>query len=110
MSGTVFNYYAMYKPHHLRRIQDYANIEDKNKLIEYLKTTDTNTLANCSKAEGLGTTLLVVAWAPTIESPSTKGAFITKTPEEIYNSDEAPTMDAMFSFTSQVHQIYNIFL
>lgn len=106
MSGTVFNYYALYEPHHLRRMQDYANIEDKNKLIEYLKTTDTNTLANCSKADTLGTTLLVVPWAPTIENPSTKGAFITKTPEGIYNSDKAPTMDAMFSFDSQVNRAH----
>lgn len=39
---------------------------------------------------------------PTIESSSVVGAFLTKMPEEIYNSNEAPAMDTMFSLTTEV--------
>lgn len=102
MSSTAFNYYALFEPNHLKRMQDYTKVEDNAKLIEYLKNADSKTLANCYQTGNLELILLDSPWVPTIESPSTKGAFITKTPEEIYNSDAAPVMDTMFSFNSQV--------
>ncbi|XP_055299410.1 uncharacterized protein LOC129566985 [Sitodiplosis mosellana] len=42
-----------------------------------------------------------------MESSETKGAFITKNPEEIYKSDKAPIMDTMFSLTSQESITFN---
>lgn len=61
-------------------------------LIDYMKVVDFTTLAKCSN----------LTWVVFYENPNATNAFITKTPEEIYNSDNPPVMDTMFSITSQV--------
>lgn len=41
-------------------------------------------------------------WVPTIEPTCAKDAFLTKTLDEIYSSDDAPRLDTLFSFTPYV--------
>lgn len=104
LSSTSFNFYTLFEPNHLKRLQECSEIDDKKMLIEYLQTADSDILAKCASTNDLGKLLLAAPWVPTIENASTKGAFITKTPEEIYNSDKAPVLDTMFTFTSDVFQ------
>lgn len=101
MSGVSFNNFALYESNHLERMQNFTNIKDEQKLVEYLKAADSAVLA---KVTGLKDSRYIVqtSWAPTIESPETNGAFITQHPEEIYQSDKAPIMDAIFTFNSMV--------
>lgn len=61
-----------------------------NRLIDYLKTASTTDLVKCT----------CPSWYPTIESPGTKGAFLTQNPEEIYSSDKPPIMDVMFGIAN----------
>lgn len=95
------NFFALSQANHLKRMKEFANITDETKLIEYLKTANSSILADFLTLNTFDKTL-IPPWAPTIENPSTNGAFITKTPDEIYSSNSAPVLDAMFSFTSQV--------
>lgn len=97
-SGSALRYTALRKGNHIKQIKMCAKVNgtDPEKYFEYLKTTSNLILANCY-AIGYG------VWLPTIESANTKGAFLTKAPEEIYNSDLAPATDAMFGITSHVH-------
>ena len=82
----------------LRCLQiDEINLSD---LIEKLKITNTTTLSLCHSLPVPGETDSI--WTPTIESEHTPGAFMTKTPDEIYNSGKGPKMDVMISFTLQV--------
>lgn len=83
-------------------MQECSQVNDANKLIEYLKTADTKVLAACHTTNTLGKILLQVPWVPTIEKSTATNAFLTKTPEEIYNSYDAPVMDALFTFASKV--------
>lgn len=85
----------------MKRMQEYTRIDDAEQLVEYLRTSDSETFANCHTWDSFGN-VLNSPWAPTIESPDTTGAFLTKTPYEIYSSDNAPTMDVMFVFNSHV--------
>lgn len=101
MSSTALNYYALSVENHLKRMQECTKIKGKHELVEYLKKTHSNILAQCYKTDDLGEILIDMPWVPTVETNS-KGAFFTKKPEEIYKSNKAPVMDAMFSFTSQV--------
>ena len=100
MSSSVFSSYAMRKADHVQEIQECTQIYDADKLIEYLKTAKSNAFDTCYPWNFPGE--LNPIWVPTIESSSAKEAFLTKTLEEIYNSDEAPKLDAMFSFASKV--------
>lgn len=102
LSSTALNYYALHEPNHLESLQQISKIRDEHKLVEYLKTTNSFTLATIQATNDFGKILLKTPWAPTIESPTTKGAFITKHPEEIYKSEKAPVIDTIFGFTSQV--------
>lgn len=102
VSGAALDYFALYEPDHYKRVQECFDIEDKTKLIEYLKSTDSKILAECYATQDFGKLLVSLPWVPTIENPSTKGAFLTKSPEDILNSNEAPMMDILFSFTSEV--------
>ncbi|XP_055312058.1 esterase B1-like isoform X2 [Sitodiplosis mosellana] len=101
LSSSSLNNYVLYEPNHLERMQKISNIQDKLQLVEYLKTADSTELAKILRTNDLEQVLLQKAWNPTIESPETKDAFITKTSEEIYKSDKAPVMDTMFSIVSQ---------
>ncbi|XP_031627086.1 esterase B1-like [Contarinia nasturtii] len=107
LSSTALNYYTLYEPNHLERMQKHSNIQDKDELVEYLKTLDSDTLSQCETTSDFGTILLQSHWVPTIEDSKTKGAFLTKHPEEIYQSDEAPAMDTVLSMTSQEYITFN---
>lgn len=101
MSGTALTYFALSEANHMERMQKYSEINDIDKLIEYLKTTDGDTIAKCNFTTKFKH-LLISPWTPTIESPKTKGAFITRHPEEIYSYDTNLAMDTLLGFTSQV--------
>lgn len=101
LSGSAFNYYALSENNHLKRIQEYAGIRNQEQLVEYLKTVDGNALAISMMWNHNGM-VFNIPWVPTIESPGTPGAFLTKTPAEIYESKDAPVLDTMFSFNSKV--------
>lgn len=101
MSSTAFNFYALTERSRLNVIKECSKLNDIEQIISYLKKTDTNTIAKCHRHNGL-LDIDNITWMPTIESAETPGAFLTKTPEEIYESGAAPMMDVMFSFTSKV--------
>lgn len=84
------------------KVQDYNHTQNLQKclkvnetgsaLVDYMKTVNFTTLAKCSN----------LTWIVFYESPNATDAFITKTPKEIYNSNNPPVMDTMFSIASQV--------
>lgn len=101
-SSSGFSNYAFANSgNHLDQMKMCLEIHDKRKLIEFLKTVDSNDLEECQTLSFKNTT--AVPWAPTIENSETIGAFKTETPIEIYNSDNPPVIDALFSFNSQVN-------
>lgn len=100
LSGTAFNtFYNMEANDQLQLAKKCFRIHDTEKLIEYLKTANLSSLIKCNILD-----TDFKGWLPTIERSNAPGAFLTKTPVEIYNSDEAPVLDAMFSVTSQVRR------
>lgn len=102
-SGSALNYLALHKDNHIEQIRSCAQANDTDQMLKYLKTTSNRILANCHTIGYYSNGDRYAFWLPTIESDSTKEAFMTKTPEEIYNSDLAPAMDAMFGMTSYVY-------
>ncbi|XP_031635932.1 cholinesterase 2-like [Contarinia nasturtii] len=108
LSSTALNYYSLYEPNHLERVQNCTNIQDKNKLIEYLRKGDAGTIAECGQMMKMEPIRFESPWVPTIENPKTRGAFITKSPEEIYKSEKAPIMDTLFTFNSQEYLLFNL--
>lgn len=62
-------------------------------LVDYIKTASAATLTRCNW----------LAWILHIESPNATKPFITQTPDEIYDSNEPPVVDAMFTFASEVN-------
>lgn len=102
-SGTMFTATAFNATTHWHRIPRCFGVNDnRNEIIEYLKTADSKILRTCDPYIYPGE--LQLNWVPTIECQNTSGAFLTQTPDEIFNSGTAPIMDTMFSFTSQVFQ------
>lgn len=101
ISGSAYSSYALLKENHVHKIQNCSQIHDMDKLIEYIRTTDADVLRHCYSYKFPGE--LHPVWVPTIESPNTVGAFMTKTPDEMYSLGMAPAMDTMFSFASQVN-------
>lgn len=100
MSSSVFSSYAMRKADHVRQIQECTHIADKQELIEYLKTANSSAFITCYSWSFPGE--IDLTWVPTIERSSAKDTFLSKTLEEIYDSEEPPKMDAMFSFAQSV--------
>lgn len=100
ISGTALTYFALSEPNHMERMQNYSGIKDIEKLIEYLKTIDSEMIAKCHETTEFKH-LFISPWVPTIEIMK-KGAFITRRPEEIYSYDTNLVMDTLWSFTSQV--------
>lgn len=100
-SGSALNFFVLRKENHIKQVQMCAQTNELSQMLEYLKTTNDTILAHCCTSDGPGCGHYPI-WTPTIENTSTTGAFLTKTPEEIYNSDLSLTMDAMFSINSQV--------
>ena len=93
-SGSV-NAWQFRKNNHVDELQECLQTKKTgNQLSEYLKTAKNSALSNCN----------YLSYVPVYESSDTKGAFISETPDEIYNSTKAPVMDAMFSYNSQVFQ------
>lgn len=101
MSGSAFTYFALTEGDHMKRMQNCSKTNDMKMVVKYLKTTETDVIAQCGFETVWGKTLKP-NWTPTIEKPNTVGAFITQSPDDIYNSDSAPVMDTMFSITNQV--------
>lgn len=101
MSGSVFSYFALTEGNHLKQMHECTNTTEINKIIGFMKATSSNVIVKCQFKKDWGLTIKP-KWVPTIEKPGTVGAFLTKSPDEIYNSDKAPVMDTLFSFTSQV--------
>lgn len=94
-SGSVSQLWFR-KKNYLKEVQECLQINKMSgDLVEYLKTANVSELSNCN----------YIHWALTIESSNVPGAFISNTPDEIYKSDKAPIMDAMFSFGSQVFNL-----
>lgn len=92
MSGSASDWWFR-KGNHTKEIQECLQTKKSdNELVEHLKTLNASTLSNCN----------YLPWVTFIENPETPGAFISQTPDEIYKSDEAPIMDTMFGFGSQV--------
>lgn len=102
-SSSAFSHYALTKANNLQQLRDFVKINDTKELIEYLRIAESGFLSTKYPFEFLKT--LTVPWIPTIETPNSIEAFMTKTPDEIYNSDEAPVVDTMFSFNSKVFEI-----
>lgn len=92
MSGSGMQSYVLWTYKREQQLQNCTQTNDTNKIIEYLKTANSSMVLKCNKP----------GWYPTIESPHTKDAFLTQSPDKIMNSTNAPIMDAMFSFASKV--------
>ena len=101
-SSSSLTFYALRRTTHLQPIRECSQLDQIDEIIDYLKTTSVETLAKCYSNRNMNCILL--NWAPTIEPSGTIGAFLNRSAEEIYKSDSAPVMDALFSFTSQVFQ------
>lgn len=93
-SGSTLNpvFYPWRRPNQMRQIKTCFQINDTNTLIDYLKTANSRSLADCTAP----------IWIPVVENPNVPSAFLTDEPENILKSRNAPVMDAMFSFTTQV--------
>lgn len=100
ISSSAYNFYALLKENHVQKLQNCSQSQEISKMIEYIKTSDAHTLRQCYPYKFPGA--LHPVWVPTIESPNNTGAFMTKTPEEMYNLGMAPAMDTLFSFDSHV--------
>lgn len=108
MSGSAYNYFAFTEMNHLDRIEECSMSTNSDKMMEYLKWMNAEELVKCHfDFEKWGKTLKP-KWTPTLEHPGAKGAFITQTPDDIYNSDKAPVIDTMMSFTSAVFTNFKI--
>lgn len=103
-SGTALNFAVLHRTNHVQLLQKHTEIYDPKKLVEYLKTANEHVLRTFSPFNPKSGSLLT-PWVPTVERANISGAFLTKTPEEIYNSNEAPAMDTMFTFNAQVKYI-----
>lgn len=85
----------------MEQIEECSQIKNNSiRLIEYLKTANASVLAECYALDS--PLKFRSIWVPTVEKSSVVGAFLTETPEKIYNSNKAPAMDAMFSMTTTV--------
>lgn len=76
----------------MQEVKACFQMNSTNQLINYLKTANSSSFANCD----------VHFWIPVIEHLDAPSAFLTDEPENILKSRYAPVMDVMFSFASQV--------
>lgn len=97
-SGTAFNPFSnLCLTDHVKAMQDCYNIYVMDALVEFMKTATATTLQKCvNPAKSLP------FWSATIEYQNAPAAFLTKTPDEIYETDDPPIIDTIFSLTSQV--------
>lgn len=101
-SGSAFDNFGFAMENHVQYVQFSSKINGMNQMIEYLKTEKGHELINW--APFWAESKYYSVWVPTIERADTTGAFFVKTPEEIYNSTDAPILDSMFCFMSQVRK------
>lgn len=101
VSGSPYSYFALKTEDHLQRMYDCSKTTDQKSLVEYLKTASLEEIQQCKWETSWGNTINP-KWVPTIEKPDAKMAFITQSPDDIYNSDNAPVMDVLFSFSNNV--------
>lgn len=101
LSGVALVFSVIWKESQLQQAYECSNTNNSVDLMQYLKTANGSVLAECYALKS--TTLFRSIWEPTVENSSVRGAFITKTPEEILKSNEAPVMDTMFSITTTVN-------
>lgn len=101
MSGSIFSYFALTEGNHLEKIQKCTPKTDIIETIEYLRTANASDIVRCNFRDDWGKTLKP-EWVPTIEPKGTKNAIITQSPDNIWNSKNAPVIDTLFSFTSKV--------
>lgn len=100
-SGTMFTATVFNKTTHWHRMPECFGVNgNRDQILEFLKTADARILSKCCPFAYPGEIQLY--WVPTIENPNATGAFLTQTPEEIFNAKKAPIMDTMFSFASKV--------
>lgn len=102
-SSTSVSFYALSRLNHTKPMSECSHLDKMDEIIEYVKTSSAGELAKCKADRDLNNILLT--YGPSVEPTGTVGAFVTKATasEEIYASDRAPIMDAMFSFASEVH-------
>lgn len=100
-SGAAMSSIFLRKANRLQQAHDCSHANNSTELIEHLKTANASVLAECYALQS--PYYFHSVWSPSIESSSVVGAFQTKTPEEIYNSNEAPIMDTMFSMSTAVN-------
>lgn len=100
ISSSSLSFYALSEGNKTKQVQDCFKIYEMDQLISHLKTMSYTDGQKCHSYQPGNDRS--ITWVPTIESPDVVGAFLTKTPEEIYASDNAPVLDAMFSFNSKV--------
>lgn len=58
LSSTALNYYVLHEPNHLERMQNFSQIQDKQKLIDYLKTADGADIVKIQTTNDFGQLLL----------------------------------------------------
>lgn len=94
-SSGVVSRFHLRRDNHVEYLRQCLQINETGYgFAEILKTANTTALAECN----------YLRWIIFIESPNTPGAFITQSLDEIYNSDSAPKVDAMFSIATQVNR------
>lgn len=100
MSSGCVSAYHLRTDNHLPFLQECLQTNKTgNELIEFLKAASRLELSGCN----------YMSWVVSMESPNAPQPFIWQTPAEIYQSDKAPVMDAMFSVSSQVFSIEHCF-
>lgn len=100
ISGSALGTYALWKPSQLEQVRECSGKFELVDLIDYLKTANSTVLLSCY---AIRANRFRTVWLPTVESPWVVDAFMTKTPEEIMRSSEAPAMDLMASTTTHVY-------
>lgn len=96
MSGTV-SPRNLHRDSQLPYVRRCLQFKGSNaELLDYMKSAPSATLSKCHYMDRI----------LHIEGPNAAAPFITKTPDEIYDSDEAPVIDAMYTFASQVNFLF----
>lgn len=96
MSGSILSYFAFDTMNHLQRMYKCANTNDKETLIEFLKTANADKIVECGYQKTFGNTL-DANWVPTIEKPDAKIPFITQLPEDLLNLGKIIPKDVLYT-------------
>lgn len=99
-SSSALNFHSLRRFNHTKTVQKCSQLENIDEIIAHIKTASADILGACNSTRSMENILLT--WVPTVEPAGAIRPFLDATPEQIYNSNNAPVMDALFSFTSQV--------